>query len=167
MGESTVIAHALLTIVAITMAGVFAGIVIFGSYEIGNAIQALYKSSSDKMRTDITLAHIAFDSVNVVYTIYVKNTGTTPLSELDRMDVFLGPFEGNLDYYRFTPNLVCDATTRGYWTYNELESTPDDVWSVGEMLEIVVCANQDYGPTVELVLVAPTGAKFTYVETIG
>ncbi|MCE4604834.1 MAG: flagellin [Aeropyrum sp.] len=161
MGESTVIAHALLTIVAITMASVFAGVVIFGSYDIGNSIQALYNSMADRMRTDIVIAYISFDPATLTYYVYAKNTGSSPINSLDTTTIFFGPEGGVLDFYTYDPN-----GTTGTWYYVE-HGTQNQVWEVGEVLEIVIVAGKDYGGVVKLVMVVPTGAKISYVEPIG
>lgn len=161
MGESTVIAHALLTIVAITMASIFAGVVIFGSYDIGNAIQGMYKSLADRMRTEVVIAYISFNSANNTYSIYVKNVGPSPISSLDAINVFLGPEGGTLDFYTYDP-----AGSQGSWYYVE-HGQANGVWESGEMLEIVVVSGQSYGNVVRVVIVLPTGAKVAHVEALG
>ncbi|BAN90666.1 flagellin [Aeropyrum camini] len=161
MGESTVIAHALLTIVAVTMASLFAGIAIFSSYEIGNSLQSIYKSISDKMRTEVTLVYIVYDDAGNVYRIYLKNTGLTPMTNLERMEVFLGPYGGELDYYTY-------STTGGQGTWSYVEhGSQDGVWDVGELIEIVAYPPSAYANPVKLILVTPTGAKMSFVEPAG
>ncbi|BAA80906.1 hypothetical protein APE_1901 [Aeropyrum pernix K1] len=161
MGESTVIAHALLTIVAVTMASIFAGIAIFSSYEIGNSLQSIYKSISDKMRTEVTLVYIVYDEANNLYRVYLKNTGLTPMTNIENMEVFLGPYGGELDYYTYNT-----TGGQGTWSYVEY-GTQDGVWEVGELIELVLNPPSAYSNPVKLILVTPTGAKMSFVEPAG
>ncbi|MEM4749108.1 MAG: flagellin, partial [Thermosphaera sp.] len=80
MGESTTITHAILTIVAILMASLFAAAVIGQLNSVLNVISISMKSKSDSYRLSITIVHASIDKETGIIYLYAKNTGDVSYS---------------------------------------------------------------------------------------
>jgi len=96
MGESTTITHAILTIVAVVLASVFAVTVMSQLNTLLNSINIVVKNRSDVLRLGVTITYSYYNGTHVV--LFIKNTGDTPYSKLDNIDVFLKS-GGVVDYY--------------------------------------------------------------------
>lgn len=162
MGESTVITHALLTIVAVTMASTLAGVVIFSLSDLGNSVSGLVRMGAERVKTEVLIAYISLDASNTPYTydIYVKNVGSSRIADIGLMDVFLGSYGSALDYYQYSPQ-----GGSGTWNYTEV-GDGDDVWDPGETLIIHVYTDTIYQSPVEAVIVTPQGVRASTVQPI-
>ena len=162
MGESTVITHALLTIVAVTVASTLAGVVIFNLSDLGNSISGLVKMGSEKIKTSVIIAYVSVNtsSTPYVYNIYAKNVGSSHTTNIDLIDIFLGTYGSTLDYYKYgTQGSV------GTWNYTEIGNN-DGVWDPGETLILHVYSDKLYQSPIEVVLVLPQGVKVSGVEPL-
>ena len=163
MGESTVITHAMLTILAITITSIFAGIIITASYKAGNTISAVLNLDTQKVSTDVRLVYVSKEetSTGYLYKIYMKNVGSQPISSLDSMDVFLGNYTEALDYYRYN-----STASNGEWNYTIIGDT-NNVWDPKETLVVNVYSASNYGPLISVKVVLPTGGSVSKVESVG
>lgn len=150
MGESATITHAILTIVAILMASVFATAVLSQLNNIINSLSITMKNRSDTYRMSITVVHASYDRNQGVIYIYVKNTGEVPYSDLDNIDLFVSDYAGATDYYK--PR--SENTTE----YGDIRG----VFEKGETVLIQIQAVRTYTPPLEIKLVLSNGYKATY-----
>ncbi|MEM0378259.1 MAG: flagellin [Thermosphaera sp.] len=99
MGESTTITHAILTIVAILMASLFAAAVIGQLNSVLNVISISMKSKSDSYRLSITIVHASIDKETGIIYLYAKNTGDVSYSDLVNIDFIITDSDGKTLYY--------------------------------------------------------------------
>ncbi|MEL9908606.1 MAG: flagellin [Desulfurococcus sp.] len=154
MGESTTITHALLTIVAVLMASIFAAAVIGQLNSVINTISISIKNKSDTYRMSIAIIYAYYDaSINNV-TIFVKNTGDVPYSKLDNIDIFITDYNGVIDYY--------SSGNQTRVTLTELGSL-NNVLEPGETLRIDISVSRSYVSPIEIRIVLVNGYSTTYV----
>ncbi len=153
MGESTTVAHALLTIVAITLATTF-GVAMLGRLGyIQSAIADFFKIKTNMLRTNIRIITGFYNETEGMYVIYVKNVGAVniPLSELNKTDVYLGPYGGEIKLYYYGNG------TLGTWTASDVNK--DGSWESGETLIIKVNTGARISESVYVKIVLPSGAS--------
>jgi len=153
LGESTALAHAVFIIVSVMMASMLA---IFVFAKLGYLESVFSQSIQDKsaavgIRLLIISAYNNTD--NGTIDIFVKNIGTLPFNDLERMDVYIGNYTEALDYYTYSQNL-----TPGHYNYVEY-SESDNVWSPGETIKIVVSPVKSYDDLIRVKIVLPNGAS--------
>ncbi|AFL66371.1 flagellin [Desulfurococcus amylolyticus] len=154
MGESTTITHALLTIVAVLMASIFAAAVIGQLNSVINTISISIKNKSDTYRMSIAIIYAYYDtSINNV-TIFVKNTGDVSYSKLDNIDIFITDYSGAIDYY--------SSGNQARVTLTELGS-PNNILEPGETLRIDISVLRSYVSPLEIRIVLVNGYSTTYV----
>jgi len=151
MGVSVTISHALLTIVAITLAVSLAIAVLSQLSIVLNTISISVKQRSDSLRTIIAITNAYYDSANSKFHIFAKNIGDIPYSDLENIDVYIGSAGGALDFYNISTNNITE--------YN----VADGVWSPGETIEIVIETTKTYDPPYEVKIVLSNGVSETYV----
>ncbi len=163
MGESTVITHAMLTIVAITITSILAGVIITASYKAGNSISAILSLNTEKISSDVRLIYVSVEnqSGTYVYNVYLKNVGTRDITSIESMDVFLGSYGSALDYFRYN-----ETASPGYWNYTETDNV-NGLWDVKETLVLHVYSSTYYGSLVQVKVVLPTGVAVSNVESLG
>ncbi|MEM0059949.1 MAG: flagellin [Desulfurococcaceae archaeon] len=153
MGESTTITHAILTIVAILMASVFATAVLSQLNNVINSLSITLKNRSDTYRMSITIIHALYDRNQGLIYIYVKNTGEVPYSDLDNIDVFISDYSGSTDYYKPGAENITE--------YGSIQG----VFEKGETILILIQARRTYTPPLEIKLVLSNGYKATYTTS--
>ena len=124
-----VISEGVLIIASVIVAGMITGVVIskVGTFE--GYYTATTEAQKEKMLSKLEIIHVSkLNSTSV--NIWMKNTGLTPITELDLVDVYFGQ-TNSVNYVAYstgsTPQWVfAGATTTSY------------VWSEGETIQIVV-----------------------------
>lgn len=151
MGVSVTISHALLTIVAITLAVSLAIAVLSQLSIVLNTMSISVKQRSDSLRTLIAITNAYYDSANSKFHIFVKNIGDIPYSDLENIDVYIGSAGGALDFYNISTNNITEY------------DIVDGVWNPGETIEIVIEPTKTYDPPYEVKIVLSNGVSETYV----
>lgn len=151
MGASVTISHAILTIIAITLAASLAIVVLSELNTILNTMTIFVKHRSDSLRIQIAITNAYYDSSNSEFHIFIKNIGDIPYSDLEDIDVYLGSATGPLDFY----NITLDNITE----YGGV----DGVLAPGETIEIVVKVTKTYEPPYEVKVVLSNGVSETRI----
>ena len=153
MGSSTTIAHALLTIAAITVASAFAFAMILKTGSLTSTISQLVFSQTNELRTDLTIVEVQYDPGLGAFVVYVKNTGLSdiPSSQLELTDVYLGTYGESLSLYLYKA-----TGGTGYWNYTKtLSTTPS--WVAGETIIMYVYNSTQVNPPYHVRVVLPGG----------
>ena len=151
MGVSTTISHALLTIVAISLAVSLAIAVLSQLSTILNTMSVSVRHRSSSLRTLITITNAYFDSTNSEFHIFVKNIGDIPYSDLENVDVYIGSAGGALDLYNISTNNITE--------YNIV----DGVLAPGETIEIIIKTSKTYTSPYEVKVVLSNGVSESYI----
>ena len=158
MGESTTITHALLTIVAISIAASFALIVISRASLLSSTISQMVYSKSQEMRIQITVTYM-YNNSSTEYIVFAKNTGTSSLTGFSLIDVYFGTFGEELKLYTYN-----QSGGAGHWNVTEYGST-QGVWEKGETIEIHIYTSQPVDPPYYVKIVLPFGSGAEEVFT--
>ncbi len=160
MGASTTIAHALLTIAAITIAAAFAFTMIAKTSSLTSSISQFIFSQSQNLRTSISIIEVHYDSSLACFVVYVKNTGEVdyPVTILNNTDVYLGTYGSSLTLYIYNA-----SGGAGYWNYTQ-KGVIDNTWSAGETIEIHVYNQTSVEAPYHVRVVLPNGVRSELVE---
>ncbi|MEM3927228.1 MAG: flagellin [Desulfurococcaceae archaeon] len=152
MGESTTITHALLTIVAVILASLFAVAVMGQLNSLVNSISVAIKSRSDTFRLSVNIIYAYYNGTHVM--IYVKNTGDLPYSKLDGIDIFIKDYNGKVDHYMTGTS---DVEIVEYGVRN-------NVLEPSETIGLVINTNgRQYILPIEIRLILVNGYSTTYI----
>uniref|UniRef100_A0A7C2BLG6 Flagellin n=1 Tax=Thermosphaera aggregans TaxID=54254 RepID=A0A7C2BLG6_9CREN len=155
MGESTTITHAILTIVAVLMASLFAAVVIGQINTVLNVISTSIKTKSDSYRLSVTIIHASLDKqANTLY-LYAKNTGDVVYSDLENIDFIVTDYAGKTFYFS-TRNGIVQVVEYG---------TQDRVFEKGETVLFQITLPEYYTPPLEVKMVLSSG--YSTVYTVG
>lgn len=153
MGESTTIAHAILTIVAVVIASIFAVAVVSQLNSLINSLSVAVKSRSDFFRLNINIVYAYHNESHIV--IFLKNTGDIPYSKLDSIDIFVKDYNGYVDYYTTSNNNIRIVEHR----------YPNNILESSEVVELIIPVNRKYTPPIEVRIVLVNGYTLAYVIT--
>jgi len=163
MGESTVIAHAMLTILSISLAAIFAGVLISTSYKISNSVSNIVYTQSNIISTNVKIIYISriqINSTTYLYKVYLKNLGHTAFVDPSKFDVFLGNQSQSLDYIPYEKN----KNGKTFWNYTIIGGSS---FTPQSTLVINTYTQNYYGPTIEAKIVLSNGRTVSGETTIG
>lgn len=109
---------------------------------LGTAMVESVKLADERSRTELSIASVATDTDEAI--IQATNTGSVPIADFDKMDVFVG--SERLVYATSTP-------AAGQWAVDK-----DSTWKPGETRRIVVGQNVE---TETVVVSSPRGTPKT------
>ncbi|AFH42914.1 flagellar protein FlaG [Fervidicoccus fontis] len=160
MGESTTITHALLTIAAITIASIFAFVMISKISAINSSITQMISSNVNNMESSITIIDFFYNSSGGSFVIYVKNVGTSDisLSALQNTDVYIGTYNSPLTLYTYL-----SSAYPGHWNYT-LAIGGSNSWSAGSTIIIYLYNQTSISPPYYVKIVLPIGIGSELVE---
>ncbi|WP_371503799.1 flagellin [Nitrosopumilus adriaticus] len=125
--SSGMISEGILIIASIVVAGLITGIVVskVGTFE--GYYTANTEAQKDKMLSKFEIIHVSkINSTSV--NAWIKNTGLTPIRELDSVDVYFGPIT-SVDYVGYS------SGSTPQWSF-EGGTTTSSVWNQGETIQI-------------------------------
>ena len=125
---SGMISEGILIIASIIVAGMITGIVVskVGTFE--GYYTASSEAQKEKMLSKFEIIHVSqlnTTSVNV----WIKNTGLTPIKELNLVDVYFGPIT-SVDFVGYS------SGSTPQWIFNG--TAVSAVWSEGETIQITL-----------------------------
>jgi len=159
MGESTAIVHAILTIVGVILASIFAAYVIGRMGYVNSVLSNVINSKLEELQTNIKIVAGFYNQTQGEYVIYVKNVGGIEISETDlynRSEVYIGPYNGY-------PRMFLISNVTSSTTASIVDLDGNKVWSPGETIVIKVPYNTTGLGAVEVKVVLPSGA---YAEEV-
>ena len=125
---SGVISEGVLIIASVIIAGALTGIVMqkVGTFE--GYYTATTEAQKDKMLSKFEIIHVSqINSTSV--NVWVKNTGLTPLTNLDKVDAYFGLINA-VNYVGYA------SGTTPQWVYNGTSAR--SVWTQGETVQIAL-----------------------------
>lgn len=152
MGESTTITHALLTIAAITIASIFAFVMLTKISTLNSSISQMIYSNVNGMESSITIIDFYYDSQNQSFVVFVKNTGSMDISPTfaSMTDVYLGTYGQGTSLYTYS-----SSPSPGHWSYTKTQPTAS--WKAGETIVILVYNTTAVIPPYQIKIVMPNG----------
>jgi len=127
--SSGVISEGVLIIASVIVAGLITGIVItkVGTFE--GYYTATTEAQKEKMLSKFEIIHVSkLNSTSV--NVWMKNTGLSPIQELDLVDVYFGPINA-------VDSVVYSSGSTPQWVFSGATTT-SSVWSEGETIQIII-----------------------------
>ena len=131
--SSGMISEGILIIASVIVAGLITGIVIskVGTFE--GYYTATTEAQKDKMLSKFEIIHVS-QLNNTSVNIWIKNTGLTPIGELDSFDVYFGPITA-VDFIGYS------SGSAPQWIFNG--TSVDSVWSEGNTIQVTLQDDSD------------------------
>lgn len=125
-----VITEGILIIASIIVAGLITGVVItkVGTFE--SYYTATTEAQKEKMLSKFEIIHVNQIN-NTSVNVWIKNTGLTPIKELDLIDVYFGLI-GSVDYVGYTDGSTDNAPD---WGFDD-GTTTSSMWNEGQTIKI-------------------------------
>lgn len=130
MGSST-ISESILVLVSIILASSFSA---YATYMAGIIRSDLAQALTDVRRMSslkIEIVYASVDRAEGCFVIYVKNTGSLPITDFSLIDVYVGPY-GSAKIYVY--NRSASQSNPGYFNLTDVDG--DGVWEPAETAEI-------------------------------
>lgn len=146
------ITTAILTIAAVMVALVLVNAMVPSSYTSSRTAAAVTSRLDTRMRTDLTIVHVAAETVgdqNYVR-IWLKNTGLATIDSIPRLDVVLAGSSGS--------KLYPHGTGQGKWQYAILSDGQTE-WSPGATLRLDLQVAAPLTGMHTAVVTTPTGVQ--------
>lgn len=135
MGFSLTITEAIMVIASIVLASGFSAYAIYA----GTSLQSNIMQNLDSVKRSMdTRLDIVYATVNItsnpspLFQIYIKNTGTLPVSDFDLISVYVGAY-GQSTFYSYN-----SSATTGSGQFNITDSNGNGIIETGEAATIQV-----------------------------
>jgi flagellar protein FlaG len=124
---NAVFTESILLIASLTIAGIFASMVISKS----SAVQSLFATQTqvqrDIMLTNIKIVYVNANAGNNIVKAYVKNIGINPIVSLDSVDVYFGELNS-------LSKIPYNTASAPKWIYSDSSNT----WNPKQTRELVI-----------------------------
>ena len=135
MGFSLTITEAIMVIASIVLASGFASYAMYAGTSLQSNILQNLDSVKRNIQTRIDMVYAFVNQTtdpSPLFVIYVKNTGTLPVSDFDLISIYVGAY-GQATLYSYNSSA---GTGSGQFTFTDADS--NDVCDVGEAATIQV-----------------------------
>ncbi|MGD0978350.1 MAG: hypothetical protein ABR962_04320 [Candidatus Bathyarchaeia archaeon] len=135
MGFSLTITEAIMVIASVVMASGFAAYAIYAGTSLQSNIMQNLDNAKKNMDTQLDIVYAVVNQTSdpsPLFTIYVKNTGSLPISEFDLISVYVGGY-GQAMLYSYNA-----SATTGSGKFNMTDANGNGVVQVGEAATIQV-----------------------------
>jgi flagellar protein FlaG len=161
MGEATVMVHAILTIVGIILATVFAAYVLGRMGYVNSVMSGVLNSKLKEIQSEIKIV-AGFYNGSSEYDIFVKNVGSVDMPEdqlYNKTEVYVGTYDTFSKMYLL-------SNTSSSSTAQLVDLNGDNVWSSGETVVIKIPPpSTDTSAPVRVKIVLPSGSTAEAVLT--
>lgn len=140
MGFSLTITEAIMVIASIVLASGFSAYAIYAGTSLQSNIMQNLDSVKRSMDTRLDIVYATVNttsSPSPLFQIYLKNTGTLPVSDFDLISVYVGAYgQATLYFYN-------SSATTGSGQFNVMDSNGNSVIETGEAATIQVYNTTD------------------------
>jgi flagellar protein FlaG len=136
MGFSITIVEAIMVIASVVLASAFAAYAIYAGTSLQSNIMQNLDDAKQSMDTQLDIVYAVVNETpgpSPLFTIYVKNTGSLPISDFDLITVYAGAY-GQAMPYSYNSN--ASSLLPGY--FNMTDTDGNGVIQVGEAATIQV-----------------------------
>lgn len=161
MGFSLTITEAIMVIASVVMASGFAAYAIYAGTSLQSNIMQNLDAAKKSMDTRLDIVYAVVNQTSdpsPLFTVYVKNTGSMPISEFDLISVYVGGY-GQAMLYSYNA-----SATTGSGMFNMTDANGNGVVQVGEAAIIQVYnATNVLGSLYEAKVVPYRGISSSYL----
>jgi archaellum component FlaG (FlaF/FlaG flagellin family) len=133
MGFSITITEAIFIIASVVLASSFSAYAIYAGTSLQSNIMGNLNDARRNMDTRLEIVYATVNqtsNASPLFTIYVKNTGSMPISDLNLITLYVGAY-GQATMYSYNP-----AASAGSGNFNIYDSNGNGIIEVGEAAEI-------------------------------
>lgn len=159
---TTLASQLIILIAGVVAAGIVATALLVKVGDFTNVLSASTQKASLRASVEIRIVHATLtSSVGGIYnyTIYVKNVGLAPLSQLENLDVYFGTYT-TPKYIAYSQNSIPG------WYYVEVEGNTPQVWEVQETIAIIVLVDQPPSNPMYVKVVTHNGVSSSYIFNV-
>jgi len=151
---NAVFTESILLIASLTIAGIFASMVISKSSTIQSLFSTQTQVQRDIMLTNIKIVYVNANANNNIVKAYVKNIGINPIVSLDSVDVYFGELNS-------LSKIPYNAANEPKWIYSDSSNT----WNPRQTRELVITLdyNLQANKTYMLKVVLHNGVTDEYI----
>jgi len=151
---NAVFTESILLIASLTIAGIFASMVISKSSTIQSLFSTQTQVQRDIMLTNIKIVYVNANANNNIVKAYVKNIGINPIVSLDSVDVYFGELNS-------LSKIPYNAANAPKWIYSDSSNT----WNPKQTRELVITLdyNLQANKTYMLKVVLHNGVTDEYI----
>jgi archaeal flagellar protein FlaG len=124
---NAVFTESILLIASLTIAGIFASMVISKSSTVQSLFATQTQVQRDIMLTNIKIVYVNANADNNIVKAYVKNIGINPIVSLDSVDVYFGELNS-------LSKIPYNTTSAPKWIYSDSSNT----WNPKQTRELVI-----------------------------
>ena len=135
MGFSITIVEAIMVIASVVMASGFAAYAIYAGTSLQSNIMQNLQNAKNSMDTRLDIVYAVVNTTSnpsPLFTIYVKNTGSLPISNYELISVTAGPY-GQAMLYTYSA-----SATTGSGQFNMTDADGEGIVQIGEAAIIQV-----------------------------
>jgi flagellar protein FlaG len=135
MGFSLTITEAIMVIASVVMASGFAAYAIYAGTSLQSNIMQNLDAAKKNMNTQLDIVYAVVNQTSdpsPLFTVYVKNTGSLPISDFELISVYVGGY-GQAMLYSYNA-----SATTGSGLFNMTDANGNGVVQVGEAAIIQV-----------------------------
>jgi flagellar protein FlaG len=161
MGFSLTITEAIMVIASVVMASGFAAYAIYAGTSLQSNIMQNLDAAKKNMNTQLDIVYAVVNQTSdpsPLFTVYVKNTGSLPISDFELISVYVGGY-GQAMLYSYNA-----SATTGSGLFNMTDANGNGVVQVGEAAIIQVYnATNVFGNLYEAKVVPYRGIPSSYM----
>ncbi|MCC6057884.1 MAG: flagellin [Desulfurococcaceae archaeon] len=154
------ISTAIIVIAGVILASIVSVTLLTQVNIVSSSMRIAIRNTEDRLRTQISITFVSVNTSTTKYfVLFVKNTGSRSISiqELTQSDIYLQD-SSNVEMLIYSNNVEL-----GKWSFTE--TTPDNVWSVGETITVMVYNKTSFSIPTKIVMVLPNGVSSEYIFT--
>lgn len=158
-GISAPIGEALMLLAVITASMIIISALIYNVSLMGSEIKKSSVNAAKYIGTSISLVDAYVNTSTNCHYVYLKNVGTTPITDFDKSTIILG--NASLTFLLHYAGYNISSPGLGNWSYVDIEH-PNQVWEVSETVELILCPPENLTSPYKLVIALPSGNTFTW-----
>jgi archaellum component FlaG (FlaF/FlaG flagellin family) len=150
---------AILVIAGVILAAMVSAALLSQANLLDSSMRLAMMNAQNRLETSISIALASLNTTDAgkYFVIYVKNTGSRPISsaELVKTDLYLVDDQHTV--------LMVYSSSGGYNKWNYTEVNPNGVWDVGETLVVKAFNSTSFSIPMRIVIALPNGIRAEYV----
>jgi archaellum component FlaG (FlaF/FlaG flagellin family) len=150
---------AILVIAGVILAAMVSAALVSQANLLDSSMRLAMMNAQNRLETSISIALASLNTTDAgkYFVIYVKNTGSRPISsaELVKTDLYLVDDQHTV--------LMVYSSSGGYNKWNYTEANPNGVWDVGETLVVKAFNSTSFSIPMRIVIALPNGIRAEYV----
>jgi hypothetical protein len=144
----------------ITAAMLVISALLYGTSLVGSEFRKASARAARYVGTSITFVDAYVNSTSGCHHVYLKNTGSYPITSVNSSSVMIGNTT-SLYLVSYAGYNISNPGP-GYWSFIDIEK-PNEIWDKSETLKLIVCPPAVLTSPYKLVIGLPEGVTYTWI----